>query len=142
MLFSLVSTWVGIGTTVATLDVRQKHYTTGNVEGIEPGVQYYLFGGRAWLTGKWLNLIDARDRHSDGWLARADWQVLDSLRLHGTVAIAPDSDNGTVADVHTVSAGAVIALTPQLDLRADVTQEDRKNSYVRNIFAAGFSYRF
>ena len=130
------------GTTLVTLDARQKHYTTGNVEGIEPGLQQYLFGGRVWLTGKWLNLIDARDKRSDGWLARADWQVLDALRIHGTVTIAPDSDNGTVADVHTVSAGAVVSLTPWLDLRADVTQEDRKNSYVRNIFAAGFSYRF
>jgi YaiO family outer membrane protein len=133
---SLNSTWL-------TLDLRQRHYKTGNVRAFDPGLQQYLFGERVWATGKWLHVYDAKaDKHMNGWLGRMDWQALDYLRMQAGRSKSPETDSGASIITYTSFGGIVVQLFSDVEMRLDFSQEKRTRSFIRNEVTGGLNYSF
>lgn len=132
-----------LGPTIIKLDLAQKNYASGDIRNIDPGLQQYLFNGRTWLTGRWINTYDLTpSKRLPGWSLRADWQALDSLRLFGGIASAAETESG--ASVTTLSryAGAILDVTSGLGLNFAFTRDNRKAAYIRDVFSGGLSLRF
>ncbi len=133
-----------VGPTEIFADIRQSHYATGDVRTVNPGLQQYLFDGRVWLTGRWLNSFDAEagNKRAAGWSLRADWQALDSLRLFAGGAMAPETELGTTVETRSSFGGIVFGLTPDIDLTVSYSHDNRKNTYIRDVVSATVGYRF
>lgn len=139
--------WKGgsvVGPTEVFADVKNSHYGTGDVRTLDPGLQQYLFDGRAWLTGRWLNSFDAEaeNQRAAGWSLRADWQALDRLRLFGGRAEAPETELGTTIETRSSFAGIVFGLMSDVDLTVSYSHDNRKNTYIRDVVSATVGYRF
>jgi YaiO family outer membrane protein len=132
----------GPAATVATLDASQARYRSGDVQTVTPGIEQYVAGGRAWLTGRWINLFDENGRHRSGWLARGDYMASDRLRLFAGAADAPDVSEGVVTDVFTLFGGAAVAVSPRTELRLSVAHEDRARGADRLQVGMGLGLRF
>ncbi len=132
-----------LGPTEVLADIGQSHYATGNIRKADPGLRQYLFDGRVWLTGRWLNSFDAAaDKRTAGWSLRGDWQALDRLRLFAGYADAPEVDQGVTVETRTRYAGAVFGLTSDIDLTLAYTRDNRKNAYIREVVSLAIGYRF
>ncbi len=132
-----------VNSTWLTLDLRQRHYKTGNVRAFDPGLQQYFFGERVWATGKWLHVYDAKaDKHMNGWLGRMDWQVLDYLKLQAGRSKSPETDSGSAIVTHTSFGGIVLQVFSDVEMRLDFAQEKRARSFIRNEITGGLNYRF
>ncbi len=132
-----------IGTTLITLDLGQRHYATGDIRNADPGAQVYLFDGRTWLTGRWINTFDIKaDKRLKGWSGRADFQVLDNFRVFAGMSKAPETDLGVTVDTLSRFTGLNLELTPRLGFNMSYTRDNRETSYIRNVFSTGFTRRF
>ena len=112
----------GTTPTVLTLDLRHASYRSGKTTLLNPGIEQYLFAGKAWLTLQSINLVDSGDLISGG-LARIDIQASDRLRLFGGSANAPDVDQGIVSRTRSLFAGASVGLDDRVALRISVSRE-------------------
>lgn len=128
--------------TILTLDARQGRYSGGDVQSVAPGVEHYVAGGRAWLSGRWINVFDERGQHRSGWLARGDVMLNDRFRLFLGAADAPDSSEGVVIQTSSVFAGAVLEMSRTRLIRFSVTREDRGAAGNRVQIGAGLGLRF
>ena len=132
-----------LGPTIVTLDLAQKDYATGDIRNIDPGLQQYLFDGRAWLTGRWINTYDlVSSKRLAGWSFRADWQPMDRLRLFGGISSSAETDSGTSVVTLARFIGAGVDVTPDIRLNVAFTRDNRKDSYIRDVFSSGLSLRF
>ncbi len=132
-----------IGTTLLTLDLRQRHYVTGDIRNGDPGVQIYFFDGWAWATGKWINSYDVRaDKRLTGWSGRGDWQVVDGFRVFAGMSRSPETDLGVTVDTLSRFAGLNVDITPEFGVNLAYTRDNRKGSYIRNVVSAGLTFRF
>ncbi len=132
-----------VGPTIIKFDVAQKDYATGDIRNIDPGLQQYLFDGSTWVTGRWINTYDlAASKKLAGWSLRADWQALDTVRLFGGIASSAETDSGSSVVTLARYAGAGFHITPTMGLNFALTRENRKNSYIRDVFSGGISLRF
>ena len=132
-----------IGDTWLTLDLRQRHYKTGNIRDIHPSIQQYLLNGRVWLTGRWLHVHDMKaDKHMKGWLGRVDVQALEWAGVYLSRSMSPETDDGTAVDTHTTAGGLSVDVTPAVSLRVDYAQEQRKASFIRHEVSVGFAVKF
>jgi YaiO family outer membrane protein len=133
-----------VGPTEGFADLKHSHYATGDVHTADPGLQQYLFDGRAWLTARWLNSFDAEagNKRAAGWSLRADWQALDDVRLFGGRADAPETESGATVKTWSGFAGIVFGLTPDVDLTVSYSHDNRKNTYIRDVVSATVGYRF
>jgi YaiO family outer membrane protein len=137
--------WPGgerFGATLLTLDAKHSNYDTGNVDTLSPGLQQYLFAGRLWLTGRWINTFNETKDRTGGWLGRLDWQASEMLGLYGGAADAGETVAGETVDTRSYFAGLVVERTSGLGLRFDYLREAREESYIRHSFGIGFSQRF
>lgn len=126
--------------TILTLDARQARFAAGDVQGITPGIEQY-FGGRLWVTGRWINQFDERGTHRSGFLVRGDLMPVDPVRLFVGYSDAPDTDEGTVVDVRSVFGGVSYDLNPRMTLRLSLAHEDRATGADRTQFGLGFGIR-
>jgi len=133
-----------VGPTEVFVDARHSHYGAGDVRTANPGLQQYLFDGRAWLTGRWLNSFDAEagNQRATGWSLRADWQALDRLRLFGGRAEAPETELGATVETRSSFAGIAFDLTPDIGLTVAYSHDNRKDTYIRDVVSATVGYRF
>jgi YaiO family outer membrane protein len=133
-----------IGPSEVFADARHSDYGTGDVRTVNPGFQQYLFEGRAWLTGRWLNSYDAAagNKRAAGWSLRADWQALDRLRIFGGRADAPETELGATVETRSSFAGVTFDLTPDIGLTVAYSHDNRKNTYIRDTVSATLGYRF
>lgn len=133
-----------VGPTEIFADARHSDYETGDVRTVDPGLQQYLFDGRAWLTGRWLNSFDAGagNKRAAGWSLRADWQALDRLRIFGGRAEAPETELGVTVETRSSFAGVTFDLTPDVGLTVAYSHDNRKNTYIRDVVSATVGYRF
>lgn len=128
--------------TVLTLDARQAHYQVGDIQTLNPGIEQYLAGGRAWITARWINVFDEDGKHSSGWLARGDLLATDRLRIFAGAADAPDTSEGTVIDTFSLFGGFAYDVSDRTTLRASLAHEDRDTGYDRVQFGLGAGFRF
>jgi YaiO family outer membrane protein len=131
-----------LGATVLNVDAKRSNYDTGNVDTISPGLQQYLYAGRIWLTGRWINTFNEDNDWTTGWLARLDWQAAEEFLLNIGAADAGETVAGETVDTRSYFAGIVVGLPSGRGLRLDYLYEDREDSYIRHAFALGFSQRF
>ncbi|MDH3595079.1 MAG: YaiO family outer membrane beta-barrel protein [Rhodospirillales bacterium] len=131
-----------LGATLLTLDTKRSSYDTGEVDTISPGLQQYLYAGRIWLTGRWINTFNEDNDWTTGWLARLDWQAAEELLLNIGAADAGETVAGETVDTRSYFAGVVVDLPSGRGLRFDYLYEDREGSYIRHSFGLGFSQRF
>jgi len=130
------------GPSIFTVDARHREYANSSVTDLTPGLRQYLFDGRVWITGRWLNSFDASAKRLTGWSARVDAQVLERLRLKVGWSDAPESDAGVSVGTQSLTAGIVVGVTPDVDLRLDFLREDRENSYIKKDVSTGLTIRF
>lgn len=131
----------GPNATILTLDGREARFAIGDVQSISPGIEQY-FGGRFWLTGRWIHLFDERGTHRTGFLVRGDVQASEALRLFAGYSDAPDTDEGVVVDVRSLFGGASLDLGGRHSLRLAVAHDDRATGADRTQLTVGFGLRF
>ncbi|MCK5166993.1 MAG: YaiO family outer membrane beta-barrel protein [Rhodospirillaceae bacterium] len=132
-----------IGPTVATINILHKDYASGDSENIDPGFVQYFSKIPVWVSGKWINTFAKKpSKRTTGYSIKLDWQMLDNLRPFAGFAFAPESDNGVVTNVSTRFGGIIYDIEPDTSIRIDYAGEDRKGSYLRNIYSIGLSRRF
>jgi len=108
--------------TVLTLDARHADYRSGRTTLINPAVEQYVAGGRAWVTLRSINLI-SDEKLISGALGRVDLLASDELRLFVGAANAPDIDQGIVSRTRSLFAGAAFEISPVLALRLNVERD-------------------
>lgn len=132
-----------IGPTIIKLDLAQKDYATGDIRNIDPGLQQYLFDGKVWLTGRWINTYDLEpSKRLSGWSFRADWQALETIGLFGGISSSAETDSDTSVVTLARFAGVRLDITPDIGLNFAFTRDNRKNTYIRDVFSSGLSLRF
>ncbi|MFD1380387.1 YaiO family outer membrane beta-barrel protein [Fodinicurvata halophila] len=125
-----------------TFDGRHARYSDDAFQTASPGLQLYLFEGRAWVSGRWINNFKSLSDHEQGWLARGDVQVSDRLRVFAGMADAPETSEGVTYDVQSYFGGVVYDLNERLSLNLNYLHEDRRDSYLRRALTAGVTLRF
>jgi YaiO family outer membrane protein len=128
--------------TSLTLDARQAHYRAGDIQTVSPGIEQYVLGGRAWLTGRWINIFDETGDHNSGWLARGDLMATERFRLFAGIADAPDVSEGVVTDTFSIFGGAAYELSDRATLRFSLAHEDRETGSDRLQAGIGLGLRF
>ena len=131
----------GATPTVLTLDLRHASYRSGKTTSINPGIEQYLFAGKAWLTFRSINLVDGGDLLS-GALGRIDVQASDRLRLFGGAANAPDVDQGIVSRTRSLFAGASVGVDDRIALRLSVSRDRPSIGASRTGVSVGTSVQF
>jgi YaiO family outer membrane protein len=132
----------GAAATVLTFDLRHAEFATGDVQTVVPGVEQYLLGGKAWLTGRWINLFDDSGRHLSGYLVRGDVQATDDVRLFAGFSNAPDTSEGIVVDTRGYFGGASVALGERVTMRLSAAFEDSDTGADRTQLSLGLGWRF
>jgi YaiO family outer membrane protein len=131
-----------VADTWGTFDLKQASYTSGETRFAAPGVQQYLFGGRAWATGRFLLMEDERGKHPTGWEARLDWQALDRLRLFFGMADAPETDDNRSLPTTSRFLGAVFGVSDDIDLTLSASRIAQDGLPRRRTFGAALSAKF
>jgi YaiO family outer membrane protein len=131
-----------IGGTLLTLDAKDSLYRTGFVRMASPGVQQYFLSGRVWLTGKQISSWVAGGHYLGGYLARADWLLVDSVTVYGGYAHAPETENNVTAQTSSVFGGVSWDVSPRVTLHLDYVHDDRQNSYIRHAVTFGAGVKF
>ncbi|HEY0629519.1 MAG TPA: YaiO family outer membrane beta-barrel protein [Sphingomicrobium sp.] len=131
----------GNNPTIATIDARRARYPSGTVWTLNPGIEQYLGGGRAWITARWINVVEDGHR-AGGWLARGDLQAAPRFRLFAGVADAPDTSEGVVIDTFSIFGGAVIDVDERRAVRFSVTRDKPDGGAGRTQLAIGTGIRF
>lgn len=132
----------GPAATLLTLDARQAQYASGDIQTLNPGIDQYIAGGRAWLSARWINIFDQQGRHQSGWLGRADLLATDRLRLFAGAADAPDTSEGIVVGTRSLFGGFSYDMNDRTTLRASLAHEDRETGSDRWQFGLGAGWKF
>ena len=132
----------GTAATVLTLDVRQARYGAGDIQTLNPGIDQYFAGGRAWIGARWINIFDQVRRHHGGWLLRGDLLATDRLRVFAGVAHAPDPSDGLVVDTSSFFGGLAYEVTERLSIRASLAHDDRVRGPDRLQLGLGGAVKF
>ncbi|PSJ42106.1 YaiO family outer membrane beta-barrel protein [Allosphingosinicella deserti] len=132
----------GPAATAVTLDARQARYAAGDIQTVSPGVEQYIFGGRAWISGRWINIFDEAGNHQWGWLGRADVLATEAIRLFAGAADAPDVSEGVVTDTFSLFAGVSAAISQRTTIRLSIAHEDRATGTDRSQVGMGLGIRF
>jgi YaiO family outer membrane protein len=118
-----------VGTTILTLDAARAYYTDNTVFTVTPGLVQYLADGRFWVTARWINVFDPYIEHEAGWSLRGDAQLTDELVVFAGYADAPDQRRRRGGRHETLFAGAALAVSDRVTLRASMAHEDRSVGY-------------
>ena len=132
----------GANPTLLTLEGRQAHYRSGDIQVLNPGIEQYVAGGRAWLTARWINIFDEDGSRLSGWLARGDVQATPALRLFAGASDAPDTSEGVVTEIFGLFGGLSWDVNDRHVLRASIAHENRKGAADRLQLSIGMGVRF
>jgi len=131
----------GANSTVLTFDTRYASYRSGEIVTMQPGIEQYVWHGKAWITGRLITLTEGAETHV-GALGRMDVQATPALRLFAGAARAPDTSEGVVAQVDSLFGGVEVALDSRHSLRLSLARAHRNAGADRLEFAAGLAARF
>ena len=126
----------------ATLDLKYERYSDGDVETVSPGLQQSLWSDKLVLTAKWINVFDQQQHHAGGYLVRADWSVVDRLRLFAGYSDALEPSDGIMIPTQSIFGGLSFDLNEQVTLRTNFAHEERENAYNRDVYGVGMTWRF
>ncbi|MGU7778707.1 YaiO family outer membrane beta-barrel protein [Burkholderia sp. PU8-34] len=132
----------GKGSTFATLDARYARYENARVWSGDIGAIQYLGDDRLWITAKWVNTLDERNRYLTGYALRADWQAWPRLRLLVGFADAPESDEGVTVRTRAVYGGAVFDVSDAFAINVSAAREMRRGLYDRDVVGLGMTVKF
>jgi YaiO family outer membrane protein len=124
-----------------TLDARHDSYPTLEVTTLNPGVRIEPFDNWS-LSGRLITVSQPNASTIYGWDARLDGQIREGLRFYAGYADAPETVAAVTVQTRTVFGGLAYDLSPACTLRFGYARDDRENSYIRNVFDAGITYRF
>ncbi|MGU7774694.1 YaiO family outer membrane beta-barrel protein [Burkholderia sp. MR1-5-21] len=128
--------------TFATLDARYARYETARIWSGSVGAIQYLGDDQLWVTAKWINTLDERNRYLTGYALRADWQAWRRLRLLAGFADAPESDQGVTVRTRAFYAGAVYDVSDSLAINVSAARELRPHLYDRDVVGLGMTVKF
>lgn len=131
----------GADATVLAFDLREARYGAGRIATLQPSIEQHVLGGKAWVTGRTIILIDGRQVHV-GALGRIDLQASPTLRVFAGAADSPDTSAGVVTRVTSLFGGIEAALGPRQLLRLSLAQTNQQVGASRTEFALGAGLRF
>ena len=131
-----------IAATVLTADGKYSEYVLGPVRTVSPGIEQYLFDGRLWITAKWIQTRDERNRDLGGYLVRGDVLLRDDLRVFLGYADAPETSEGFTMQTRAVFGGVSYDVTSAITLRASAAYEQRPGFFDRRTVSIGATTRF
>jgi len=131
----------GANSTILTFDTRYASYRSGAIVTVQPGVEQYLWNGKAWATGRLITLIEGGETHV-GASGRMDVQATPVLRLFVGAAKEPDISEGVVAQVSSLFGGVEAVLDSRHSLRLSLARADRNAGADRLEVGAGLAARF
>lgn len=131
----------GQSPTMLTFDLRRAAFGMGKVTTLTSGLEQYAPGGKLWATGQLILLFEG-GRSEAGGLVRLDAEVAPGLRLFGGAADAPDTAQGQVSRVRSLSGGAALPLGKTRVLRVTVARhrQDRGADWTDVNVGAGASF--
>jgi YaiO family outer membrane protein len=128
--------------TVLTLDTRYAEYVVGPVRTLTPGIDQYLFDGKFWIGGRWINVVDENGRYRQGYLVRGDLMLRDDLRVFLGYSDAPETTDGRTVQTQSLFGGIVYDVTQSAAVRFSVEYERRLQLFDRTAFTLGTTYKF
>ncbi len=124
-----------------TLDARYDSYPTIDVETINPGLRIEPFDNWS-LAGRLITVSQQNAATIYGWDVRLDGQIREGTRFYIGYADAPETVAAVTVQTKTFFSGLAYDLSPACTLHFGYAHDDRENSYIRNVFDAGLTYRF
>jgi YaiO family outer membrane protein len=131
-----------LAASVLTIEGKYSEYVVGPVRMVAPGIEQYLFDGKAWITAKWINTTDERGRYLQGYLVRGDVLLRDDLRVFAGYADAPETSEGATVASRSLFGGISHDLTSDVTLRVSLAYERRPNLFDRRTVSIGATHRF
>lgn len=131
-----------LNASVLTFDARYAHYVTGDVEAFNPGLEQYFFNGRAWVTARWINVVDQDHIYSDGYLLRGDIIVVPKLRVFAGYADAPENVDANIVRTRSIFGGLVYELNEKSTWRASVGYDNRVDLFEQVLVSTGITRKF
>lgn len=127
--------------TVLSLDLRIASFRTGQITTLQPGIEQYLFGDKAWASSRLILLADHGRVHA-GALGRIDFKAGSRLRLFAGAAYAPDTSTGFVSRVSTLFGGVEASMSSRQVVRVLLSQSDEQVGASRTELALSAGQRF
>ncbi len=127
-------------TTRVGLDGAWARYGVGDVRGLQPYASLAM-GERAAVTVRSYLTLDENDDFLAGYSIRGDWNARRDISLSAGWSDAPESSSGRTVKVRAASAGAALALSPQLSVQLGFVHEMR-NAYDRDEMLLALTKRF
>ncbi len=130
------------GPSVLSADIAYFRYRDDAVVRIDPALQHYLLGGRAWLTLQLIATSSNKTDWSGGYVVRGDLRLADGVRVFAGLGDAPDLSGGTVIASRSLFGGVAIALSDRVSAVLSLSRTDLEGSYSRQEAAVGISVAF
>ena len=113
----------------------------GDVETANPGLEVYLFKGRAWIAARHINIWDETGVHRSGYFVRADVQPVESVTLFAGYADAPDTSDGVTVDTTSWFCGVGFDADEDTTVRLALAQEMRDAGYDRTTLTLSATFK-
>lgn len=123
------------------LALREDYYTNTAAFSANPALRFEPREGWA-VTARLITVSPRGEKTLYGQEARCDGTVRDGFRFRLGYADAPETESGVTVNTKTIYGGIAADFTPAHTLNLNVARDDRENSYVRQVYSVGFSYRF
>ena len=120
---------------------RYDQYDTGDVHTVQTGVDTYLENGLV-LSADIIGTFQETGGNDIGFRLSGRYPITDQFEIRAGYANAPETINGVAIDTETFFGGISYAVTPDLKLHLNLSNNDREDSFSRDDINVGFTREF
>jgi len=131
-----------VGMLGATLDTKSEWYDNGVVKTITPGLKQTFFKDRMTIFAQWINIIDQKNRHSGGYLFRADTNPFDRFYFNIGYSSTLESSGDILIPTKTIFGNIALDINEDLTIGVNLAKEQRTNAYNRLVYGLNLTRRF
>lgn len=132
----------GIGMLGATLDAKSDWYDNGVVKTITPGLRQSFLDDDFVLYVQWINIFDQMNRHSGGYLLRADASPISSLHFNIGYSDTLESSGDEMIPTKAVFGGVGFDLNDETTIGLNLDRDHRENAYNRMVYDLSLTRHF
>lgn len=131
-----------VGMLGATLDTKSEWYDNGVVKTITPGLRQTFFKDRMTIFAQWINVFDQKNKHSGGYLLRAETNPVDRFHFNIGYSSTLESSGDVLIPTKTIFGNIAFDITEDLTIGANLSKEQRTNAYNRLVYGLNLTRRF